>query len=279
MALNILLVDDSQTTRSIVGRTLKMSGLELGDVREAENGRQALELLDRHWVDLVISDLNMPVMSGVDLIGKMKEDPLLRTVPVLVVTAEGNRRRIEGLKASGLVTGYLRKPFSPEQVRDAIRQALGIPDGVEPTLVAEVLMDVLGTYAYLYGDMVAPAELQVPPATISVVMSFSGSFSGKLTMVMPERLAAAVAANALGAADDDVCVSMRGDAAAELLNIVCGRLLTVLSGEIPVFDMTTPSISAGDATDWLRICRCPRTVGFEVDGEPLVLGLDCEVGG
>lgn len=277
MALNILVVDDSDTTRTIVGRTLRMSGLELGEVHEAENGRHALELLDRHWVDLVISDLNMPVMSGVDLIGRMKDDRLLRTVPVLVVTAEGNRRRIEGLKASGLVTGYLRKPFSPEQIRSAVHEALGIPDSIDPALVAEVIMDVLGTYAYLYGDMIAPAGLPVPPATISVVMSFSGSFSGQLTMVMPERLAAAVAANALGV-DDGVTPDMSGDAAAELLNIVCGRLLTVLSGELPVFDMTTPAISVGDATDWLRICGCPRAVGFMVDGEPLVLGLDCEVG-
>lgn len=278
MALNILLVDDSDTTRAIVGRTLRMSGLELGDVREAENGRQALDVLDRHWVDLVISDLNMPIMGGMDLISRMKDDPLLRTVPVLVVTAEGNRRRIEGLRASGLVTGYLRKPFSPEQMRDAVHQALGIPDSVDPALVAEVLMDVLGTYAYLYGDMIAPRELPVPPATISVVMSFSGTFSGRLTMVMPERLAAAVAANALGAPDDEVAARMGGDAAAELLNIVCGQLLTVLSGELPVFDMTTPTISAGDAADWLRICGCPGAVGFQVEGEPLVLGLDCEVG-
>lgn len=278
MALNILLVDDSATTRSIVGRTLRMSGLSLGEVHEAENGHQALDLLDRHWVDLVISDLNMPVMGGIDLIGRMKDDPLLRTVPVLVVTAEGNRRRIEGLKASGLVTGYLRKPCSPEQIHEAVHQALGIPDSVEPRLVSEVLMDVLGTYAYLYGDAVSPAELPVPPATISVGMSFTGSFSGRLTMVMPERLAAAVAANALGATADDVSTRMGGDAAAELLNIVCGRLLTVLSGELPVFEVTAPEISAGDASDWLRTCGCPHAVGFMVEGEPLVLGLECEVG-
>lgn len=278
MALNILLVDDSATTRAIVGRTLRMSGLSLGEVHEAENGNQALDLLDRHWVDLVISDLNMPEMGGIDLIGRMKDDPLLRTVPVLVVTAEGNRRRIEGLKASGLVTGYLRKPFSPEQIHDAVHQALGIPDFIDPGLVSEVLTDVLGTYAYLYGDAVSPAELPVPPATISVVMSFTGSFSGRLTMVMPERLAASVAANALGATDDDVSTRMGGDAAAELLNIVCGRLLTVLSGELPVFEVTAPEISAGDASDWLRTCGYPRAVGFVVEDEPLVLGLECEVG-
>lgn len=277
MALNILLVDDSHTTRSIVGRTLRLSGLSLGEVHEAENGREALDVLDRHWVDLVISDLNMPVMGGIDLVGKMKDDPLLRSVPVLVVTAEGNRRRIDGLKASGLVTGYLRKPFSPEQIKEAIHHALGIPDGIDPSLVAEVLVDVLGTYAYLFGEPVCLAELPVPAATVSVTMRFSGSFSGSLTMVMPERLAASVAANALGAADEDVTRGMGGDAAAELLNIVCGRLLTVLAGELPVFDMSTPEIGVGDATDWLRISSCSSTVGFLVEGEPMAIGLNCEM--
>lgn len=278
MPLNILLVDDSETTRAIVGRTLRMSGISLGEVHEAENGRHALDLLDQHWIDLVVSDLNMPIMDGSDLIGEMKRNPTMSTVPVLVVSAEGSRRRIEGLKASGLVTGYLRKPFTPEQIRDAVHEALGIPDRIDPSIVAEVLGDVLATYAYLFGDPVAPAELTAPCATISVCMRFSGSFSGCLTLVMPETLASCIASNALGAAEEDVSPGMGGDAAAELLNIVCGRLLPILAGELPVFRMATPEVGVGDATDWLRIARCEHTAAFLVDGSPMLIGLDYEVG-
>ena len=74
MAYNILLVDDSATVRAIISKTLTMAGVETGQIFEAANGQEALELLGREWVDLVFADINMPVMGGVEMIEKMYQD-------------------------------------------------------------------------------------------------------------------------------------------------------------------------------------------------------------
>lgn len=124
MALNILVVDDSETVRSIILKTLKLSGIELNDPLQAANGREALEVLRENWVDLVLTDINMPDMGGVELVERMKEDDVLKAIPVVVVSTEGSATRIEDLKAKG-VKAYVRKPFTPEQIREVLDEVLG----------------------------------------------------------------------------------------------------------------------------------------------------------
>jgi len=128
MALNILVVDDSVTVRAVVAKTLHISGIQPNQIHEASNGKEALEIMKEHWVDLIFSDINMPVMGGVEMIQQMQQDDMLRTIPVIVISTEGSATRIEQLKAQG-VRAYIRKPFTPEQVRALVHDIIGDVDG------------------------------------------------------------------------------------------------------------------------------------------------------
>jgi two-component system chemotaxis response regulator CheY len=123
MGYNILVVDDSRVVRAMVIRTLKMAEMDLGDVHEAANGREALDLLGREWVDLVLADINMPVMSGVQMIEEMSRSGLMSSVPVVIISTERSATRIEELKTKG-IRAYLRKPFTPESIRSVVEQVL-----------------------------------------------------------------------------------------------------------------------------------------------------------
>ncbi|MCK4303696.1 MAG: response regulator [Candidatus Eisenbacteria sp.] len=124
MGFNILIVDDSKVTRIMIKRTLKLTGIPVGSLHEAENGQVALEEMKTNKIDLVLADINMPVMDGMAMIAQMKADPELASVPVIVISTEGSSTRIEELRSKG-VAGYVRKPFTPEDVRDTLRQVVG----------------------------------------------------------------------------------------------------------------------------------------------------------
>ena len=124
MALNILVVDDSDTVRAVIAKTLQLAGVPIGELFEAANGEEALQLLDDNWIDLVFADINMPVMNGVEMVDRMHKDGLLKTIPVVIVSTEGSTTRIDLLKAKG-VSGYIRKPFTPELLRQVVDDLVG----------------------------------------------------------------------------------------------------------------------------------------------------------
>lgn len=124
MSYNILVVDDSRTTRSVIAKTLSIAGVPINELHQAENGKAALDILSGNWIDLVLADINMPVMDGIEMINKMSEDGLLQTIPVVVVSTEGSKTRIEEMCAKG-VRAYIRKPFAPETVKNIVEEILG----------------------------------------------------------------------------------------------------------------------------------------------------------
>jgi two-component system chemotaxis response regulator CheY len=126
MAYNILIVDDSLTVRKMIAKTLTLSGVPLNEPFQAENGREALSVLEDNWVDLVLTDINMPEMNGMEMVRHMSEDALLQTVPVVVISTEGSDERIQELKERG-IQGYIRKPFTPEAIKDKVEEILGGP--------------------------------------------------------------------------------------------------------------------------------------------------------
>ncbi|MBI3564749.1 MAG: response regulator [Elusimicrobia bacterium] len=126
MPLDILVVDDSKVMRAIIIRALRLSGLALGDVREAGDGREGLAALRRRRADVVITDINMPVMDGEALVDAMRGDPALAGVPVLVVSTESSQARISILE--GKTAGFVRKPFTPERIRGLISTIVGVSD-------------------------------------------------------------------------------------------------------------------------------------------------------
>jgi len=114
--------------RGIIRRVLFLSGIDIGDVLEAENGEEALEILDNHWIDVILADINMPVMNGYEMLRRIKISPELRDIPVVVVSAEGRDECIGEILRAG-AAGYVVKPFRPEDLAKAIHRALGVnPD-------------------------------------------------------------------------------------------------------------------------------------------------------
>ncbi|MBN2308067.1 MAG: response regulator [Candidatus Hydrogenedentes bacterium] len=128
MALNILIVDDSETVRAIIAKALSLAQIPVGELHNASNGEEGLQVLRDEWIDLVFSDINMPVMGGVEMIERMGEDDLLKRTPVIVVSTEGSATRIEQLKQKG-VSAYIRKPFTPEAIREVVDGILGAGNG------------------------------------------------------------------------------------------------------------------------------------------------------
>ena len=123
MAFNILIVDDSATVRAMIVKTLKLTQLPLSEVHQATNGREALDVLEEKWIDLVLTDINMPEMDGIELVGRMAENGIMQNVPVVVVSTEGSQVRIAELKQQG-IRGYLRKPFTPEDLKEMVENVL-----------------------------------------------------------------------------------------------------------------------------------------------------------
>jgi CheY-like chemotaxis protein len=120
MAETILIVDDCATTRRLLSVYLRQEGY---DLVHAVNGLDALEQLARRPVDLVITDLNMPQMDGVELTRTLKADPVLTGIPIVMLTTEGEEReRQHGLEAGA--TAYLIKPVTQEQLAQAVRRTL-----------------------------------------------------------------------------------------------------------------------------------------------------------
>jgi two-component system cell cycle response regulator len=112
MATKILSVDDSRTIRMIVGRTFKPYECQ---VCEAGNGEEGLAAAAREKPDLIILDVTMPVMDGVTMLSKLKEDPELKTIPVIMLTAESGRENVLQIAKLG-VRDYLVKPFKEDQL-------------------------------------------------------------------------------------------------------------------------------------------------------------------
>ena len=123
MAVNVLIVDDSGVMRSMIIKTIKLSGLQLGEIHQAANGRDGLEALKQNWIDLVIADINMPVMNGEDMIDRMLEHPEFKDIPIVVISTEGSKTRVERLQNKG--ARFIHKPFTPEVIRDTVKEFLG----------------------------------------------------------------------------------------------------------------------------------------------------------
>ncbi len=119
-----LIVDDSSVMRKIVERSIRQAGIDLAEVREAGNGAEALAALKAGKVDLILCDINMPVMDGIEFIRQLQGVPSARGVPVVMITTEGSESHVVQALSLG-AKGYIRKPFTPEQVKEHVVPLLG----------------------------------------------------------------------------------------------------------------------------------------------------------
>ncbi len=126
MGLNVLVVDDSAVMRAMIVKTLHLSGLPLDQIHQAGNGEEALQRLDEDWIDLVLLDVNMPVMNGEETLARLRQNPATADLPVVIVSTEGSDTRIAALRELG--AEFVHKPFSPEKLREIIVNMTGVCD-------------------------------------------------------------------------------------------------------------------------------------------------------
>lgn len=124
MPLNFMIVDDSPVMRAFIRKTIRLTGLPVGECCEAGDGVEALACLSQRWVDIVLADINMPRMNGQELLCRMEADERLRHIPVIVVSTDSSPRRILSMIELG-ARGYVSKPFAPQILRDEVERVLG----------------------------------------------------------------------------------------------------------------------------------------------------------
>ncbi len=129
MAFRVLIVDDSPAMRAFVRRVVEMSGFEAGLFFEAGNGEEAIEVLNGNWVDVILTDINMPKMNGEQFLRHVEADEHLRAIPVIVISTDATEQRRTQMMNLG-ARGYVTKPFTPEGLRQELEVVLGVPDSV-----------------------------------------------------------------------------------------------------------------------------------------------------
>lgn len=119
MAIDVLVVDDSTVIRKILQRVLRQTDLQLGEIAEAGDGVEALELLRKKRFGLILSDINMPNMDGLQFLSAVRKEEQWKKIPLLLITTEGSQEKV--LEAANLgATGYVRKPFTADQIKEKL---------------------------------------------------------------------------------------------------------------------------------------------------------------
>jgi two-component system chemotaxis response regulator CheY len=119
MEFDVLVVDDSAAIRKILQRVLRQTGVAIRTIHEAGDGQEALEAMNSHKVDLVLTDINMPRMDGLQFLASVKASPQWRHVPVVMITTEGGETKVgEAVKLGA--AGYVRKPFTADQIKEKL---------------------------------------------------------------------------------------------------------------------------------------------------------------
>jgi two-component system chemotaxis response regulator CheY len=119
MESDVLIVDDSAAIRKILQRVLRQTGMAIRTIHEAGNGQEALDLLNQHPVHLVLTDINMPKMDGIQLLAALKASPQWRALPVVMITTEGGETKVSEAVHLG-AAGYVRKPFTADQIKEKL---------------------------------------------------------------------------------------------------------------------------------------------------------------
>ena len=123
MEPDILVVDDSAAIRKILQRVLKQTGIPIRFVHEASDGQEALDLMKTRRVDVILTDINMPRMDGVQFLAAVKNAEQWHRIPVLMVTTEGSEASVgEALRLGA--AGYVRKPFTADQIKEKLLAVL-----------------------------------------------------------------------------------------------------------------------------------------------------------
>ena len=121
--MRILVVDDSPAMRVFIRRVLQLTGMDTAECVEASNGKEALDLLMESDVDVILCDVNMPVMNGEQFVQQLRRQGMLDRMRVVVVSTDATSTRMQRMMDLG-ASGYLQKPFTPEDLQNELQRAL-----------------------------------------------------------------------------------------------------------------------------------------------------------
>lgn len=276
MSVNVLVVDDSDVIRSMILKTLRIAEVPVASAFEASNGREALSILAENWVDVVLADINMPVMDGVEMLRRIRAAEETADTPVIVVTTEGSTARVTELAAAG-VSAFVRKPFTPEKIREvvlSVTEGMGeLSDDPAPVL-RHVLVDVLGRFVMMDGEPAGAGVTRPDPSDgplLEARMSFRGRECGQVSIVAPYAACVEMAANAMGVdAAHPRAAAAAGDALGEILNMTCGCFCLARDPDSPS-DLAPPVVTRVEGDTWDAMVSFPRTLSFTVEGSPVLL--------
>lgn len=264
MALDILIVDDSSLTRKRIRRIIEMTDLDVGQFLDAGNGVEALKILEKTDVDLVLTDLNMPEMSGSEMVHQMKNNEATKSIPVVVVSTETNTTRVKELLAEG-VKDYLHKPFTPEEFKEIIQLLWTKSENETEEVLTQALSEALETMAFL---TIVPEDddMVVPQKTVLAEISFTGARNGTIQILAGLDFCKVLAENI--AAIDDVDDQNALDALKELSNVSCGLFLPmVVSSTADVFDVSVPKASRSDnPSKWDEFVADQNSCTLNIEG-------------
>ncbi len=130
MSFNVLIVDDSGSMRAIIKKIVTISGFKMDQCFEAGNGKEAMEVLSGNWIDIIISDINMPEVNGLEFLDQLQKNETLKEIPVIMITTEGSSERMQEAFNRG-AKGFIKKPFLPEDIKKILFQVIGVSENGE----------------------------------------------------------------------------------------------------------------------------------------------------
>lgn len=248
MKLQVLLVDDSATMRAMLRKILNLSGLPVAKFHEAGNGQEGLDVLAAQWIDLVLVDLNMPVMGGLEMIDRVRQQAELAELPIIVVSTESSATRIAEIKSRHI--HFIHKPFTPEQVRAIVQQYWELSAArLTEQLLIQVGQEVFERLASLSLQVDRRPDRQPAGEKYCAEVGFSGSMQGLVSVVVPGTMMPVIYRNMAGEGEEPT-YDQQLDALGELTNVLCGNLLGRLAGPEPIFDLAAPQVAqVGAATE------------------------------
>ena len=270
MPHKVLVVDDSDVTRAMIIKTLDLARIPVSECLEAANGKEALDLLEDNWVDIVFADLNMPVMGGREMLRLMRTTPEFADIPVIVISSEHCDPSSLPLSWA---SGYVRKPFTPEAIRDVVE---GLTSKKDANWNADWLLErfdyVLQTVTFMLTERIPGGRAPVVPGrAICAEMAFFAGAPGKLWLGVSPALAEEMAKSALGEDDLDGA-HQAADIVGEVLNMTAGLVTDALARGAPV-QLFPPELTERDAAGWEALLQQPIAATCLVEGEPLLVAL------
>jgi len=123
-------VDDSGSMRAVIKKIVTISGFQMDKCLEANNGREAMEVLSTNWIDIIISDINMPEVNGLELLEQLQKNETLKEIPVIMITTEGSAERMQEAFKRG-AKGFVKKPFLPDEIKKVLYDVIGVGENGE----------------------------------------------------------------------------------------------------------------------------------------------------